>query len=650
VCPPVHGRNWAEPSKTNSEQSSSKKLKKSSTRAKLEQTVVKNTPNWLLRCVPEQLIRSAFGKAEHDAESNLFKEVNALRRGDFASDDDDDPTHVDSLSGSIVESTVFKALTIVMIVLNCLHIGLDTEYIVSFGELDNLYRGPAYFIIAELVFTAFFTFELAVRFASLQRKNDCLKNRWFLFDSFLLIFMYVDIIIIPLAGSLGILDHISILRIARLLRLLRMVRLLRGVPQLMMILRGMASAVRAVAWTALLLFIMIGMTAIVFTSIFHEESEDDDEPVRVLFGTLGKSLLSLVVMGTILDDVTACTDTIRASGHTFMLFVFLSFIVVTSFMKLNMLLSIMVEVVSASAEGEEKRRLEVTVRDVIRSLLDTLDRNKDGMLNDSELDALWANQDVRKYLEELKFTERHFIKFKRVIAHKAEMQKKTSLSVAAVTSHLMMLHPRNSISCLDFNALRNIMLAGRDERTRHLSDIEEYAWGAQARNGGLLSSAAPTIAHGNSNLNRPVDRSHSNRPFDAISVPGAIADEHVTLLSTKRQQPRPLTLPGAIQDTTSSSSTSRPPCTRPRQRPSRQSIYRLETASRLEVIEEIQRRVGANAIAAPQELSPIRTNRKVQAWGNYNSVAKSTAHERTFQQKGDAKDSMDVCDLEVEDA
>merc|ERR1719469_888851 len=103
--------------------------------------------------------------------------------------------------------------------------------------------------------------------------------------------------------------------------------------------------------------------AILFTSEFHEGAVyNEDEPAAELFGTMGKSMLTLFVMGTLLDDATYCTDGIRAADTPLMLLCFIIFVVLSSFMMQNMLVGILVEVMGNSAVGENMRAEETRSR------------------------------------------------------------------------------------------------------------------------------------------------------------------------------------------------------------------------------------------------------------------------------------------------
>merc|ERR1719443_903766 len=92
------------------------------------------------------------------------------------------------------------------------------------------------FIIVELFLCVFYSFEWFVRFMAFKRKKDCLRDGWFVFDSVLVLEMFLETVVLSavlliMGANSGI--NGGILRLARLLRLsrmARMARLLRTMP------------------------------------------------------------------------------------------------------------------------------------------------------------------------------------------------------------------------------------------------------------------------------------------------------------------------------------------------------------------------------------------------------------------------------------
>merc|ERR1719316_1402306 len=109
--------------------------------------------------------------------------------------------------------------------------------------------------------------------------------------------------IMPLAmpaGSGGGMGDASMLRLLRLLRLTRMARLFRSVPELLTLLKGMAAASRSVFSTLVLLILFTYVFAIIF-----KQQVEGDEVLEELYGTILEAMWNLLMVGTLLDNITS---------------------------------------------------------------------------------------------------------------------------------------------------------------------------------------------------------------------------------------------------------------------------------------------------------------------------------------------------------
>jgi len=123
-----------------------------------------------------------------------------------------------------------------------------------------------------------------------------------MFDLLLVGAMILETWLVPLftdpdGGGSG-LGNLAILRLLRLMRLTRMVRLMRSVPELLVLLKGIASATKAVGCTLLLLTIAL----YIFGIIFRMGMAEDPDFVNT-FGSLFMSMYTLFSNGTLCDNV-----------------------------------------------------------------------------------------------------------------------------------------------------------------------------------------------------------------------------------------------------------------------------------------------------------------------------------------------------------
>merc|ERR1719399_1513747 len=90
----------------------------------------------------------------------------------------------------------------------------------------------------------------------------------------------------------------SILRLFRLLRLSRLTRMLRSLPELLILIKGMATAMKSVAYVMALLVLITYVFAIAFTQLAVGTGVGDD-----LFANIAHSMYSLLIYATLLDDL-----------------------------------------------------------------------------------------------------------------------------------------------------------------------------------------------------------------------------------------------------------------------------------------------------------------------------------------------------------
>eukprot|EP00930_Biecheleria_cincta_P082748 TRINITY_DN7240_c0_g1_i1.p1 TRINITY_DN7240_c0_g1~~TRINITY_DN7240_c0_g1_i1.p1 ORF type:complete len:596 (+),score=123.46 TRINITY_DN7240_c0_g1_i1:121-1908(+) len=407
----------------------------------------------------------------------LWQEVNALRDGEAGqSKKKERKKFSDNIFGRTASHRYFEGTTMVVILLNALQIGYDADYSATNWKPDNLYDGPAQFIVAEVFFAVYFTAELVIRFLAYRRYSLCLTDSWFIFDSALVIIMNLETFILPFASSGGSFSQLNVLRLLRLLRVSRMVKLMKTFPELMLIVKGLAAAVRAVSWTLVLLLMVLFVSAIIFTNQYHQGLKSDDDvagQVQEFFGNMGKSMFSLVIMGTLLDDVTNCSNAIRLSRQPGMLVVLIGFIVLSSFMMLNMLLGILVEVVANTAEGEKMKDKNTSIRASIVHTLDQLGQATNGITR-SQFLSLSEDQKTLKNLESLGIQERHLQMFASLLYESQDEANPDAIALRTeeIVGMLFELQPSEVMEASELATVEKVLVDSRKDMKRRIRRLE----------------------------------------------------------------------------------------------------------------------------------------------------------------------------------
>mmetsp|Transcript_74014 Transcript_74014/g.128451 ORF Transcript_74014/g.128451 Transcript_74014/m.128451 type:complete len:597 (-) Transcript_74014:103-1893(-) len=255
--------------------------------------------------------------------------------------------HNDTIYATIADSKIFENMTLTVIVINAIWIEVDTQW--NHEELRGMYESgklplsPVSDVIEHL-FCFYFTVEIIIRFLAMKKKRLCIFDSWFVFDSFLVLFMVIETWIIGVIveqiagddGGGGALASFSAFRLLRLLRLTRMVRIMRAVPELLTLVKGIGKAARAVSFILIFLVLIIYVFAIIFTSQIGEyyapeyerngnpdgpywlrgdETHLDDTPTAIeLFGTIGDSMMTLFTRGVLGDNLAETLEAIKDVG------------------------------------------------------------------------------------------------------------------------------------------------------------------------------------------------------------------------------------------------------------------------------------------------------------------------------------------------
>jgi len=207
------------------------------------------------------------------------------------------------------------------------------------------------------------------------------------------------ILLITGGGETGILSNAGVLRLARLMRLtrlLRMARLLRMVPELLILVKAIAAAMRSVGFTLVLLVIVLYVFGIGFTQILKGSVLGSDNFPGVLI-----SMQSLFLHCTLLDSISDLVAEFINQEQYFALALLYSFLILSAITIANMLIGVICEVITAVAAAE-KEAIQITfVKDTLLRVMGRSDANTDGRLQKTEFFKIARDKQAVKALKEL---------------------------------------------------------------------------------------------------------------------------------------------------------------------------------------------------------------------------------------------------------
>ena len=278
------------------------------------------------------------------------------------------------------------------VLLNTIWLSIDAE----FNKESNPSKVPILFQLVENMFCLFFVCELILRFLAYHKKIECVKDPWFLFDFVLVLFMVLDTWVLPSVFSgLRSGSSMRVLRLFRLFRVMRMLKILQALPELFILLLGMAAAFKSVMYTLLLL---IGLTYL-FGLIFAQTALDTKLGERY-FSTVFEAMYSLLIHGTFMDSVGRVFDDMRADGVGFAVLFFL-YILLSALMVLNLLIGVLCEVVSNVSSSQRDAMMVERTRSVLLHIVKNVDQDFDGVITRDEFMSVAESPELIHALMEI---------------------------------------------------------------------------------------------------------------------------------------------------------------------------------------------------------------------------------------------------------
>eukprot|EP00931_Biecheleriopsis_adriatica_P040993 TRINITY_DN23483_c0_g1_i1.p1 TRINITY_DN23483_c0_g1~~TRINITY_DN23483_c0_g1_i1.p1 ORF type:complete len:624 (-),score=117.62 TRINITY_DN23483_c0_g1_i1:78-1898(-) len=313
--------------------------------------------------------------------------------------------HTDGYFQAIARNSTFQQAILMVIVLNTMWMGVDTDY----NKADVLCDAPLVFQIADNFFCLVFTVEIFVRIMALKRKRDVCGSM--MFDLFLALMMiwetWVQVILYEMFSksndygfSPRILSVLRIFRVLRLLRLFRFSRVLLAFPELFILVKGMAAAMRSMLVTLSMLLLIVYVYAIIFTDLFSGTKLGEDHFDHVLQAC--NFMLLQVLCGF---DATFVTNLLTEGFVYYILW--LSFQLFAALIIMNMLIAILCEVVSGTAEAEKEILALVEVEEEIRKL----DADQSGSIDKDEWRETIQSPSVMQKLMDVGVDIKGFVDF-----------------------------------------------------------------------------------------------------------------------------------------------------------------------------------------------------------------------------------------------
>ena len=226
---------------------------------------------------------------------------------------------------------VFEGVVISIIIISAIMVGFRTYDEVFPPEVFQI------FSVLDYAVTIFFLIEIIIRVYSYEKARDFFKENWNIFD-----FTIVALSLIPIASLDGVI-------IGRLLRVFRLLRLISFIPQFRILIESLITAIPRVGYVLLFIFIETYIFAAIGSILY---SGIDPEH----WGNIGVAMLTLFQTAT-LEGWPDLLDK-AYSSRPFAWIFFLSFIILNSFIFLNMIVGVIIDVMIRQNDAYESEEMQ----------------------------------------------------------------------------------------------------------------------------------------------------------------------------------------------------------------------------------------------------------------------------------------------------
>lgn len=314
---------------------------------------------------------------------------------------------VSDLAMVVVRSRPFEIFILLVIVVNAVYIGVETDY-----QGDKLQ--PVCEVLGPIIFSIYLG-EMLLKFTAYQDMffRVPMEGKWNLFETGLVMISLVDLILGGMSrqaggGWTGLLT----LRLLRLIKVIRWMKVMDTGHNLGKLMFAIVKSVRAIAWLLLTFLLLFWAYAVLGTRSFGKmEAFQDDYFVQRHFGSTALTFATLFAVGT-LDDWSSIARHIANNldsdfQELLVWLYFVSFIMLVALNALSLWNAVFVEAAITLMKDVQtlRRRQQMRqIQDMERKLycaFTQMDEDGNGLISAQELKKIACSKVVKTMLSDI---------------------------------------------------------------------------------------------------------------------------------------------------------------------------------------------------------------------------------------------------------
>jgi len=239
------------------------------------------------------------------------------------------------------------------------------------------------------------------------------------------------------------------------------------IPELVTMIKGMISAIRAVQSAILILILLVYVFAIIMNAVIGEDEGIDPD----YFGTVRGAMVTLIAQGVFLDNLTDLVHSIIRVKNIPAIMCFALFVLLSAVTVMNMLIGVLCQVVLDVSAGEKERHVKQQMTKTLLVMLQTLDADGSGELSKAEVQSVICDPEAVALMNDIQVDTQHLFDISEMLYESEDC----SLPISVFMHIVLSLRGQRSPTMSDLAKEHNLRMWAMETQLAHHRELMSEA-------------------------------------------------------------------------------------------------------------------------------------------------------------------------------
>jgi len=218
------------------------------------------------------------------------------------------------------------------------------------------------------------------------------------------------------------------------------------IPELVTMVKGMIAAIRAVHAALIILILLVYVFAILMNTLMGADSE--------YFPTVRAAMVTLLVQGVLLDDISGLTRSLIALGSAAALFCLAMFVLLSALTVMNMLIGVLCQVVLDVSAEEKENIVKAQMQSTLLVMLQNLDADSSGQLSKDEVQSVICEPGAVAIMMDIQVDTQHLLDLMEMLY----VNEDSTLPISVIMNIVLSLRGKRPVTMNDFAKSNNFLM------------------------------------------------------------------------------------------------------------------------------------------------------------------------------------------------